>query len=158
MSEDERRDRSELEALTVEFWHLVDHEDGAGVAELFCEDGVYAIANGENAGRHAIAEAYLQRKARGPRLSRHVQTNLRLTFDSPTSAQGTSIVTLWADDGEAPLDLKMPILIGDVLDSYVKEPDGVWRIRHRHLDQVFRGDRPGVLPVTSPSHTDQGGQ
>ncbi len=100
--------------------------------------------------------AYRQRAARGARLSRHVQTNLRLSFDSPTEARGISILTLWADDGEAPLDLKMPISVTDVLDDYVKEPDGQWRIRHRHLSQVFVGDRPGVLPMTSPAQPDQG--
>ena len=158
MSEQERRDRHEIEELTIEFWHLVDHEDGVGVADLFCEDGVYSVANGESAGRAAIAESYRQRTARGTRLSRHVQTNLRVTFDSPSEARGISILTLWADDGTAPLDLKMPISVTDVLDEYVKESDGAWRIRHRHLSQVFLGDRPGVLPMGARSEPSQGGR
>ncbi|HTN78414.1 MAG TPA: nuclear transport factor 2 family protein [Acidimicrobiales bacterium] len=158
MNETERRDRDEIEALTIEFWHLVDHEDGVGVADLFCEDGVYSVANGQSAGRAAIAESYRQRAARGPRLSRHVQTNLRVTFDAPAHARGISILTLWADDGRAPLDLKMPISVTDVEDEYVKEDDGVWRIRHRHLAQVFLGDRPGVLPMGAAAEPTKGGR
>ena len=154
----ERRDLADIEALTVEFWFRVDHRNGVGVAELFTEDGVYSVANGQNAGRAAIADSYEQRAARGPRLSRHVQTNLRVSFESPSAARGLSILTLWADDGEAPLDLKMPISVTDVEDEYVKESDGKWRIRHRHLSQVFLGDRPGVLPMGSPAEPRQGGR
>jgi uncharacterized protein (TIGR02246 family) len=153
---DEAAARAAIEALTVEFWYRVDHVSGDGVADLFTEDGVYSVANGQNAGRDAIAESYRQRAARGPRLSRHVQTNLRVTFDSPTEARGLSILTLWADDGEAPLDLRMPISVTDVEDQYVEEADGAWRIRHRHLRQVFVGDRPGVLPM-GPAAQTQGG-
>ena len=36
--------RAEIEALNVEFWYRVDHENGEGVADLFCEDGVYSVA------------------------------------------------------------------------------------------------------------------
>jgi uncharacterized protein (TIGR02246 family) len=156
MHETERRDRDEIEALTIEFWYRVDHENGEGVADLFTEDGVYSVANGQNAGRPAIAESYKQRAARGSRLSRHVQTNLRVVFASDSEARGLSILTLWADDGEAPLDLKMPISVTDVEDEYVKEPDGAWRIRHRHLGQVFQGDRPGVLPMGAPANAGEG--
>jgi uncharacterized protein (TIGR02246 family) len=152
----ERRDLADIEALTVEFWYRVDHQNGVGVADLFTEDGVYSVANGQNAGRAAIADSYEQRAARGPRLSRHVQTNLRVRFDSTSVARGLSILTLWADDGEAPLELKMPISVTDVEDEYVKESDGKWRIRHRHLSQVFLGDRPGVLPMGSPTEPRQG--
>jgi uncharacterized protein (TIGR02246 family) len=152
----ERRDLADIEALTVEFWYRVDHQNGVGVADLFTEDGVYSVANGQSAGRAAIAESYVKRAARGPRLSRHVQTNLRVTFDSPALARGLSMLTLWADDGEAPLDLKMPISVTDVIDEYVKESDGAWRIRHRHLGQVFQGDRPGVLPMGSAAEPSKG--
>ena len=154
----ERRDLADIEALTIEFWYRVDHQNGVGVAELFTEDGVYSVANGQSAGRAAITESYVQRAARGPRLSRHVQTNLRVTFQSPSSARGLSILTLWADDGEAPRDLKMPISVTDVEDEYVKESEGVWLIRHRHLRQVFVGDRPGVLPMGSSAEPTQGGR
>ncbi len=158
MNDSDARARQEIEALTIEFWYRVDHENGNGVADLFTEDGVYSVANGQSAGRAAIAESYKQRAARGPRLSRHVQTNLRVVFASDTEARGLSILTLWADDGEAPLDLKMPISVSDIEDEYVQEADGAWRIRHRHLRQVFQGDRPGVLPMGAPANASEGGR
>ncbi len=54
----ERRDLADIEALTIEFWYRVDHQNGVGVADLFTEDGVYSVANGQSAGRAAIAESY----------------------------------------------------------------------------------------------------
>ena len=50
----------------------------------------------------------------------------------------------------------MPISVTDVEDEYVKESEGVWLIRHRHLRQVFQGDRPGVLPMGAPSNASEG--
>ncbi len=85
MNDSDARARQEIEALNVEFWYRVDHQNGEGVAELFCEDGVYSVAGGP------------QRRARGHRrsrtwpggawpssVSRHVHSNLRLTVESPT--------------------------------------------------------------------------
>ena len=62
----ERRDLADIEALTVEFWYRVDHRNGVGVADLFTEDGVYSVANGQNAGRAAIADSTSSGPARGP--------------------------------------------------------------------------------------------
>ena len=59
----ERRDLADIEALSIEFWYRVDHQNGVGVADLFTEDGVYSVANGQSAGRAAIAESYVQRAA-----------------------------------------------------------------------------------------------
>ena len=138
--------RAQIEALNIEFWYRVDHQNGRGVAELFCEDGVYSVPGGRNAGRAAIDASYEARAARGPRVSRHVHSNLRLTIESSTSAHGVSILTLWAHDGEAPLALTLPVSVSDVHDTYVRGDDGVWRIQHRHLTAAFVGDEPAVLP------------
>lgn len=138
--------RAEIEALNVEFWFRVDHEGGEGVAELFCEDGVYSVPRGSNEGREAIAQSYVLRRARGPRVSRHVHSNLRVTVVSPTEAHGVSLLTLWARDGEAPLSIAMPVSVSDVRDEYERGEDGIWRIRHRHISPAFLGDEPAVLP------------
>ena len=138
--------RARLEALNVEFWYRVDHQNGEGVAELFGEDGMYSIAGGRNVGRAAIAASYVARAARGPRVSRHVHSNLRLTVESPTRASGVSILTLWARDGEAPLALTLPVSVSDVHDTYVRDDGGEWRIAHRHITTAFLGDEPAVLP------------
>jgi hypothetical protein len=138
--------RAQIAALNVEFWYRVDHQNGDGVADLFTEDGVYSIAGGRNAGRAAIAASYVARAARGPRVSRHVHSNLRLTVESPSRARAVSILTLWARDGEAPLALTLPVSVSDVHDAYIKGDDDVWRIEHRHITAAFVGDEPAVLP------------
>ena len=140
--------RQELEALCVEFWYRVDQLGGVGVEELFTEDGVYSVPGGRNVGRAAIAESYVRRAARGPRLSRHVHSNLHVTVESPTRAHGASLLTLWARDGEAPMKLVLPVSVSDVSDEYVSGDDGVWRVEHRHIAAAFRGDEPPVLPFT----------
>jgi len=147
--------RAQIEALNVEFWYRVDHQNGDGVAELFCEDGVYSVPGGRNAGRAAIAASYVARAARGPRVSRHVHSNLRLTVESPTRASAVSILTLWARDGEAPMALTLPVSVSDVHDTYVKGDDDVWRIEHRHINAAFVGDEPAVLPF-APDDAEKG--
>ena len=62
--------RAEIEALNVEFWYRVDHEGGEGVAELFCEDGVYSVPRGRNEGREAIAAVVRAAGGRAARASR----------------------------------------------------------------------------------------
>ncbi|MEP6660968.1 MAG: nuclear transport factor 2 family protein [Acidimicrobiales bacterium] len=141
--------RAHIEALNVEFWYRVDQQNGEGVADLFCEDGAYSVPGGRNAGRAAIAESYVKRAARGPRVSRHVLSNLRLTLESPTLAHGVSTLTLWARDGEAPLAITLPVSVSDVHDTYIKGDDGVWRIQHRHITAAFRGEEPAVLSFSS---------
>ena len=137
--------RAEIEALNVEFWYRVDHQDGKGVADLFTEDGVYSVPGGRNVGRAAIADAYVQRAARGPRVSRHVHSNLRVTMEAPDRARGLSVLTLWARDGEAPQPLTLPVSVADVHDLYVRDGDS-WRIEHRQITTALKGDEPAVLP------------
>jgi hypothetical protein len=138
--------RTEIEALNVEFWYRVDHHGGDRVAELFTADGVYSVPGGRNVGRDAIATSYERRRARGPRVSRHVHTNLRLTIESPERAHGVSMLTLWARDGEAPQAVTLPVSVSDVEDDYVRDAEGHWRIEHRHITAALRGDEPPVLP------------
>ena len=155
MPDDRLNVRAELEALNVELWYRVDHQGGEGVAELFTEDGIYSVPGGRNVGRAAIAESYLRRAARGPRLSRHVHSNLRVTIESADRARGVSVLTLWARDGEAPMALVLPVSVSDVVDDYVRGEDGTWRIAHRHITAAFKGDEPPVLPF-APDGTSAG--
>ncbi len=140
--------RAEIEALNVEFWYRVDHENGEGVAELFSEDGVYSVARGRNAGRAAIARVLRAAAARGPRVSRHVHSNLRLTVESPTGARGVSMLTLWADDGEAPLAIEMPSRSRTSGTSTVRRATATGGSATGTSPPAFLGDEPAVLPFT----------
>jgi hypothetical protein len=131
--------RLQLEDLNQRFAWQIDHERGRGVEDMFTEDGRYSIGDDfELVGRRRIAEFYEQLRARGVRTSRHLCTNLHLTFVDETHATGTCLVTLYAADGSPPLPPpQRPLLIADCADSYVLGPDAVWRLESRSLPIIF---------------------
>jgi hypothetical protein len=136
--------RLEIEALNAEFAWLIDHHDGAGVEDLFTQDGAYDMSNNVFRGRAAIKGFYDARKARGRRAARHLFTNLRLVPDTARRTSGTVILTLYAHDGDPPYPAN-PILISDYEDVYVRA-DGRWRYESRRIVPVFGG-----VPVLAPS-------
>ena len=144
--------RQLIEALNSEFAWLIDHRNGAGVEDLFIEDGFYDMNNGVYRGRAGIKSFYDARKSRGRRAARHVFTNLHLVPESASRATGTTILTLYAYDGEPPYPTEA-ILISDYNDVYVREPGGQWRYESRTIVPVFGGvpvlAGPGSRPVGS---------
>jgi SnoaL-like domain len=142
--------RQLIEALNAEFAWLIDHQDGAGVEELFTASGVYDMSNRLYRGRGEIKGFYDARKSRGRRAARHVFTNLRLMPESAGRATGTVILLLYACDGEPPYPTDA-ILIADYEDVYVREGDGSWRYESRAIVPVFGGvpvlAGPGSKPV-----------
>jgi hypothetical protein len=144
--------RQLIEALNAEFAWLIDHRDGAGVEDLFTTSGVYDMSNRVYRGRPEIKGFYDARKSRGRRAARHLFTNLRLIPGSADRATGTTILTLYAHDGEPPYPTDV-LLIADYNDIYVREPDGTWRYESRTLIPVFGGvpvlAGPGSKPVVA---------
>lgn len=130
--------RLEIERLNAEFAYLIDHDLSEQVAELFTEDGVYGRSTGERSeGRAAIRQSYSVRKSHGPRTARHIFSNLRLEIESDTRVKGTTILTLFANDGVGPHPAE-PMLVADYDDIYEKDTDGVWRYRQRIITWLFR--------------------
>lgn len=82
---DQLRIRLEIKQLLVEYWHDVDHYWSRNAHEYFLEDGVFmnSAARGRE-GREAIKEFYSSRQDRGPRIARHVFSNLRGIMDDAT--------------------------------------------------------------------------
>lgn len=139
--------RLELEALNAEFAYRVDHGPSATVADLFTKDGSYGRANGPRSeGREAIRATYAARDAHGERTARHIFTNLRLTHESGERVSGTTIMTLYAQDGRPPLPAEV-LAVSDFEDVYVRSADGTWRYESRTIHSLFVGDRPTVLPL-----------
>jgi len=129
--------RLEIESLNAEFAYLIDHDMSDRVADLFTEDGVYGRSTGERSeGREAIRESYRQRANRGPRTARHIFTNLHLTVEGPTRVRGTTILTLYAEDGLPPLPAE-PMVIADYDDIYELCDDDKWRYRQRIITWLF---------------------
>jgi len=144
--------RSEIEALNAEFAYLIDHDLSDRVADLFTETGSYGRATGERStGRTALKAVYAVRAARGVRTARHVFTNLRLTFESPTRVQGTTLLLLFAEDGIAPHFTTDVNLVSEYTDIYECGADAVWRYASRTVTNLFRHreGKPLVLPLGS---------
>jgi len=130
--------RLEIERLNAEFAYLIDQGHSERVADLFTEDGVYGRSTGERSeGREAIRESYRRRASRGVRTARHIFSNLRLTVESERRVRGTTILTLFAEDGPPPHPAK-PMLVADYDDVYELCEDERWRYRERIITWLFK--------------------
>ncbi len=87
-------------------------------------------------GREQIAAGYARRQANGPRLSRHLVSNLVTETGQTGRVTATYVVSLFAGNGVAPLEVGSPSAICDVRDELVLA-DGSWLIAHRRLTAVF---------------------
>jgi hypothetical protein len=140
--------RMAIEELNAEFAYLIDHDQSEHVANLFTVDGSYGRATGERSvGRNAIRAAYASRRSKGHRTARHIFTNLRLQFDADERARGTSIMTLFAEDGMPPHPAE-PFLVGDYDDVYLLCGD-TWRYESRTITWLFmrRDGKTSPLPL-----------
>lgn len=132
----------------VDYWHEVDTKGGAGVANMYLEDGIFHAGPGKPlVGREAIAQFYAWRVDRGARTSRHVVTNFRAEFADARHATTHHIMLLYAADGAPILPSAPPIFIGDGIDRCVKGEDGLWRYAERDFTALFMG---GVAPTIPP--------
>ncbi len=84
----------------VDYWYEVDLNGGAGVAEMYVEDGIFHGGPGKPlVGRAAIEQFATWRTNRGARTSRHVITNFRADFADDGHATTYSVMLLYAADG-----------------------------------------------------------
>lgn len=128
--------REDLHALVIALWYEIDHEDGTGAAGFFTPDASLTFERATFHGRDEIAEVYAARAQRGQRVSRHIVTNFHLTRLDAESAEATSVLLLFGQDGEAPRPTTDPTLIADVDDVY-EFADGRWLVARRRLTHQF---------------------
>ncbi|WP_232840210.1 nuclear transport factor 2 family protein [Nocardia aurea] len=124
-----------VEAVHRSWWN-VDRELGVGSELLFAEGGVCVMPALTMRGRHEIAEGYAKRQSNGPRLSRHLVSNLVATCTDSERAHASYALSLFAANGVAPLTVSSPSAICDVEDRFVLTYSG-WLIEHRELTAVF---------------------
>lgn len=136
------RIRQEIEARAIDYWYEVDVHDGLRAHEYFTADGVFTSSVKTHRGQEAIKAFYAQRKVRGSRTSRHVISNFRVVVADRDHASTQWVLSLYAADGMPILPSKPPIMLADVIEELVREPDGVWRYRSRTIRAVFRDDTP----------------
>jgi hypothetical protein len=131
----------------IDYWYEVDLKGGAGVSEMYVEDGIFNGGGKPLVGRAAIEQFYTWRTNRGVRTSRHVITNFRAEFKDETHATTYSVMLLYAADGAPILPTAPPIMITDLVDRCVKCDDGKWRYLERTFVPLFMG---GAAPTVPP--------
>ncbi|OYZ42060.1 MAG: hypothetical protein B7Y31_05545 [Novosphingobium sp. 16-62-11] len=129
MTPDERRAaEADCARLIALYANLNDEARWDDVAALYAEDGVMFRPTAPDAGvegREAILAAF---KARPPRTTRHVCSNVVIDVESDTTARGTSAMLLFTGEG-APL-------VGSFHDRFILTDDG-WRFAERRGSLIF---------------------
>ena len=127
---------AELLALLTDLWFDIDHHGGEHAHHFFTADAELRFSGALFTGAEQIAAVYAGRRARGPRVSRHLITNLRLDDVQAESVDATSSLLLFGDDGVAPRPTTTPAMVGDVTDELVRRAGG-WLIRSRRITYLF---------------------
>lgn len=146
MSDDDRLYRRDtldaLSAVITALWYEIDHNEGTRASAYFTPDAELRIESASFRGSAAIDELYRERASRGPRVSRHLVTNVHLVEVEGRRAETISALLLFAEDGLPPRQNMLPTLVADVCDKF-EFTDGEWRIRSRWIRNLF---------LSSPSH------
>ena len=142
--EQEQDARRAIEQLNSDFNYHLDHNEVEPLVDLFTDDVYYAHATRITTGRDALRELFGKRSGGAPRVARHLQTGLRISFNSAHEAEGYSVVLTYADNGTPPFQNVTPTLIADFIDTYRRGPDGRWRIARREIIRMF--EAPSTKP------------
>ncbi len=127
-NKDRRAAEADCARLIALYANLNDEARWEEVVALYAEDGVMVRPTAPNApvaGREAILEAF---KARPPRITRHICSNVVIDVESDTTARGTSAMLLFTGEA-APL-------VGSFHDRFVLTDDG-WRFAERRGSLIF---------------------
>ncbi len=139
-----RRERAiataELEMGLADFWDDVDNNWGRQAGDYYAPEAVYRSGKLNLEGREAIQGFYSWREGRGARVSIHAFTNFRARFDDQGGATATWFMLLWAADGEAPLESRVPTRISKATETFRwDDAAGRWLCTRRELINLLRG-------------------
>lgn len=137
--------REQLTQVIVALWFDIDHNQGALASTYFTPDAGLRFEDASFAGTAAIDAVYRSRAARGPRVSRHLVSNVHLLDHDDTRVRAVSQLLLFAEDGEAPSSKTAPSLVADVWDDFELRGDK-WLISSRWIKNIFIGS-PADLAV-----------
>jgi hypothetical protein len=133
--------RAQIEALSLEYYYRLDHGEADRVPELFTQDGTLQMSDDAPiVGRKAIEAFYAARSK--TRRTRHVSTNLRLTYVDANHVEAVREITYYAGEtannrGPYPAEPA----IAEYAEKLVRGEDGRWRYAWRKATPVF-GARP----------------
>jgi len=127
---------AELMETISALWFDVDHRDGRSVSAFFLPDAELRFSARSFHGAAEIDAVYAARAGRGPRVSRHIATNLHITAADADRASVVSTLILFAEDGASPRSAMTPAMVGDVVDEFQRHGDR-WLIKSRHIQHMF---------------------
>lgn len=139
--------RVELLAAITALWFEIDHRDGLSACNFFTPDATLRFGDRTFRGTAEIDGVYRARVARGPRVSRHLVSNLHVLRADESTASATSALILFAEDGEPPRPTTAPLMIGDVIDEFVRTGDR-WLISARYIREMFRAPHRALAVPT----------
>lgn len=150
-AEDAFRIRQAVADRLIDYWWDVDRNGARGALGFYASDCVYLMCGHRMEGHAAIQGYYDFRDARGPRLVRHVVSNLRVHVEAPDQASLIGILCVYAADGAPVLPSAPPIMVADTECLFVREPDGQWRFRLHQIMALFRGGVEVLVPPSPPT-------
>ncbi|MEZ0113282.1 hypothetical protein ABH920_007312 [Catenulispora sp. EB89] len=133
---------TELSMLVTALWFEIDHGDGSAASGFFTADAELTFSRRTFRGTDEIDGVYSARTARGPRVSRHLMSNLHILRHETDLVEAVSVLVLHAQDGEPPVPTTVPVLVADVFDRFVRigGPDGEaprWLVAARRIENRF---------------------
>ena len=128
-------------------WFEVDHRDGADAHLFFTPDADLTFGSARFEGRTAIQRVYRGRAARGPRVSRHIMSNVHITRVDGDTAEVMSALCLYAQDGIGPRPRATPVAISDVRDRFVRTPTGLLIASRTITNQFMETDAEFAVPT-----------
>jgi hypothetical protein len=132
----------DLSMLVTALWFEIDHRNGSAASGFFTPDAELTFSRRTFRGTEEIDGVYRDRTARGPRVSRHLVSNLHVLRHGPAVVETVSVLVLHAQDGSPPVPTTVPVLVADVYDRFVRvgRPDGGgqrWLIASRRIENRF---------------------
>lgn len=137
---DQRAIRVQIEALSTEYYYRLDHGEAEGVVELFTPDGVLQMGDEAPVAGHEALKAYYAARPK-TRITRHVSTNLRLSYLDADHVEAIRELTYYhADTAAGPGPYFAIPAVVEYRESLVRGSDGRWRYASRKVVPVF-GER-----------------
>jgi hypothetical protein len=128
--------RYELQAFTIDFWHLVDFNGAEGAAAYYLDDAVFATSVREYRGRDQLEAFYARRRIQAPRISVHTLSNFRIEPESDSRVRCLYMLGLYAADGGPVLPSRAAVMLGTV-EEVVQRSGDSWRYVSRHVQPMF---------------------
>jgi hypothetical protein len=132
-------DEAECLRLVANFANAVDRRDYAAVLSVFTEDGVLDRLGERFCGKQEIAACL---DARSTQLAtRHLCTNMKITFTSDNEAEGFCYVLFYSAEttpAQDPPFVPLAPGVAEYFDRFVRTRQG-WRIRERKVRMAMKG-------------------